>query len=72
MSSGLKNKIFRVIAAILGTLVLGLSVFMAFIGNFDLWVGLFIGPMFLIYAFAGNDGLLESRFLSTYGKKIGK
>jgi hypothetical protein len=72
MESGIKNITFRILALILGLTFLGMSVFMAFIGTFDLWVGFFLGPLLIYYSIVGNKGLSENRWLSSYGRKVGK
>lgn len=66
------NVTLRILALVVGVLFLGMSLFMVVIGDFDLWTGFILGPLFIYYSAAGNKGLLKIRWLSRYGKKFGK
>jgi hypothetical protein len=62
----------RILAFLLGIGFLVIAIFMLILGRLDLWVAFFIGPLFIVYSLKGNKGLLKTRLLSSYGKKIGK
>jgi hypothetical protein len=55
MEEKLPTKILRVLAVFLGLFMFGISVFVCFVeGNFDMWVGLVLGPIFLLYGALGK------------------
>jgi hypothetical protein len=65
------NLILRTLAFITGALMLGMALFdIVFLSSLELWVGFFIGPLFLYYSVKGNNGLLKYRWLSRYGRKF--
>lgn len=72
MGVGIINTIFRVLAFLLGLAFLAMASFMVYMGNFDLWVGFILGPLLVFYSIYGNKGLLGNRWLSGYGRDIGK
>lgn len=72
MENQKSNLILRMLALVLGILILGIATLMLFAGVYDLWVGFLIAPFFIYYAISGNKGFLKKRWLSAYGKKIGK
>lgn len=56
MDENMPTKILRILATCLGFFMFGISVFICFTeGNFDLWVGLVLGPIFLLYGALGKS-----------------
>jgi hypothetical protein len=55
MEDKLSTKILRILSFFLGLFMFGMSAFIGVIeGNLDLWVGLVLGPIFLLYGVLGK------------------
>ncbi len=56
MKDKLSTKILRILSFVVGIFMFGISAFMSFIeGNFELWVGLVLGPIFVLYGVLGKS-----------------
>ncbi|WP_303520055.1 hypothetical protein [Neptuniibacter sp. 2_MG-2023] len=56
MEESLTTKILRILSVFIGLFMFGISAFICFVeGNCDLWVGLVLGPIFLLYGALGKS-----------------
>ena len=64
------NIFLPILAFLLGSFAILIAVLDTMDNTFDFWIGYLIGPIFLFYAFKGNQGFLNTRWFKNYGKKF--
>ena len=66
----MENIIIRILAFLMGLAFLSVTLYSVFLGSFEDWFGVFLGPLFLFYAVVGNKGLSKVEFLKKFSKKV--